>query len=127
MDVLVTARPVVGAIGPRLVSDYGCPPADVPDDLPGTTCFRALQPVLEQLLTGPADPGTIAEAERVLWTQLPALPLYQAQGLVISDPRTDAATRVTPGPLGTGPMTGADTWSEPVGSGESTETSKPGS
>lgn len=127
VDVLVAPRPVVGALGPRLVSDYGCPPPDLPEDLPGTTCFPALQPVLEQLLTGPADPALVAEAERVLWAQLPALPLYQAQGLVISNPQTDAATRVTPGPLGTGPMTGAETWSEPAGSGESTETSEPGS
>ena len=52
-------------------------------------------------------------AERVLWTQLPGLPLYQPLGLVVSTPQTDAATGVGPGPLATGPFTGATRWNEP--------------
>lgn len=126
VDVLVAPRSAYGAIGPRLVSDYGCPPDDVPDDLPGTSCFPALQPLLDQLLTGPADPAVVAEAERVLWRQLPALPLYQNRGLVISNPQTDASTRVTPGPIATGPMTGAKTWGEPEGSSEAVSTNEAG-
>ncbi|BBF99900.1 MULTISPECIES: ABC transporter family substrate-binding protein [Pseudonocardia] len=118
VDVLVASRPAYGALGPRLNSAYGCPPDDVDEDLPGTSCFPVLQPLLDELTGSVADPGVVAEAERVLWRQLPALPLYQAQGLVISNRETDASTRVTPGPVATGPMTGAQTWSEPEGSRE---------
>ncbi|MBP2370842.1 ABC transporter substrate-binding protein [Pseudonocardia parietis] len=126
VDVLVAPRPAYGAVGPRLESEYGCPPDDIPDDLPGVSCFPILQPLLDQLLTGPADPAVVAEAERVLWRQLPALPLYQTQGLVISNRETDAATRVTPGPISTGPMTGAETWAEPEGSSEVVSTNEAG-
>ncbi len=113
VDVLVAPRAVTGAVGPRLDSAYGCPAPGVPADSPASSCFPALQPLFDQLRTGPADPATVAEAERILWTQLPALPLYQPQGLVVSTPATDAATRVTPGPLSTGPLTGAQRWAEP--------------
>nr|WP_255426318.1 ABC transporter family substrate-binding protein [Pseudonocardia sp. C8] len=126
VDIVVAPRPAYGAIGPRLDSDYGCPPDDVPDDLPGTSCFPALQPLLDELRTGPADPSVVVEAERVLWRQLPALPLYQAQGLVISNRETDAATHVTPGPIETGPMSGARTWAEPAGSSEVVPTDEAG-
>ncbi|NWJ71241.1 ABC transporter family substrate-binding protein [Pseudonocardia sp. ICBG1122] len=119
VDVLVAPRAAYGAIGPRLDSDYGCPADAVPGELPGVACFPALQPLLDELLVADSpDPAVVAEAERVLWRQLPALPLYQAQGLVVSNPQTDAATRVTPGPIATGPMSGARTWAEPEGSGE---------
>lgn len=94
VDVLVAPRAAVGAIGPRLDSDYGCPAAGVPADSPASSCFPALQPLLDQLRAGPADPAAVADAERILWTQLPALPLYQSQGLVISTPAADAATNV---------------------------------
>ncbi|MBW0106224.1 ABC transporter substrate-binding protein, partial [Pseudonocardia sp. KRD-291] len=104
---------VTGAVGPRLDSDYGCPAPGVPADSPASSCFPALQPLLDQLRAGPADPATVAEAERILWRQLPALPLYQSQGLVVSTPATDVATRVSPGPLPTGPFTGAQRWAEP--------------
>ncbi|ANY05989.1 ABC transporter substrate-binding protein [Pseudonocardia sp. HH130630-07] len=126
VDVLVASRPAYGAIGPRLGSDYGCPPEDVPEDLPGMSCFPTLQPLLDELLTGPADPARVAEAERVLWRQLPALPLYQPQGLVVSSRETDAATRVTPGPIRTGPMSSARTWAEPEGSAEEKISKQPG-
>ncbi len=117
--MLVAPRAAYGAIGPRLDSDYGCPADAVPGELPGVACFPALQPLLDELLVAESpDPAVVAEAERVLWRQLPALPLYQAQGLVVSNPQTDAATRVTPGPIATGPMSGARTWAEPEGSGE---------
>ncbi|MEQ3551577.1 ABC transporter family substrate-binding protein [Pseudonocardia nematodicida] len=118
VDVVVVPRPAYGAIGPRLNSDYGCPPDGVGDDLPGTSCFPALQPLLDELLTGPEDPAVIGEAERVLWRQLPALPLYQAQGLVVSNRQTDESTRVTPGPIATGPLSSAKDWGEPEGSAE---------
>lgn len=126
VDLLVAPRPAYGEIGPRLDSDYGCPPGDLPEDLPGTSCFPALQPLLDELLVGDADPAVVGEAERVLWRQLPALPLFQAQGLVISNRETDAATRVTPGPIQSGPMTGARTWAEPEGSAEEEMSTQPG-
>ncbi|MDN5918809.1 MAG: ABC transporter substrate-binding protein, partial [Pseudonocardia sp.] len=113
VDVLVAPRAVVGAVGPRLDSAYGCPAPGVPADSPASSCFPTLQPLLDQLRVGPADPATVAEVERILWRQLPALPLYQSQGLVVSTPATDAATGVTPGPLSTGPFTGAQGWAEP--------------
>ena len=113
VDILVGQRSTLGAIGPRLDSDYGCPPPTMPADTPGISCFPALQPLLDQLRAGPATPETVADAERILWTQLPALPLYQPQGLVVTTATTNSAFRVTPGPEATGPFTGAQLWKEP--------------
>ncbi len=116
VDVFVGARSAVGAPGPRLDSEYGCPAPAVPAEAPATSCFPAVQPLLDRLTTAesaPADPAALADADRVLWTQLPGLPLYQPLGLVVSSPQADAATRVAPGPLATGPFTGATRWNEP--------------
>lgn len=116
VDVLVGPRPAVGAEGPRLDSEYGCPDPAVPAGSPAVSCFPSVQPMLDRLTTAetaPADPAALAEAERVLWTQLPGVPLYQPLGLVVSTPQTDAATHVGPGPLATGPFTGATDWNEP--------------
>jgi hypothetical protein len=46
----------------------------------------------------------------VLWAQLPALPLFQPVNLLVSTSTADAATSVGPGPLSTGPLTGAQHW-----------------
>jgi hypothetical protein len=45
-----------------------------------------------------------------LWTQLPVLPLFQPVTLVVSTPPADAVTGVGPGPLVSGPVTGAERW-----------------
>ncbi|GEL18558.1 ABC transporter family substrate-binding protein [Pseudonocardia asaccharolytica] len=119
VDLMVLPRVVGGDLGSRLASDYGCPRATTgvadPPATPTGFCFPALQPILSRLLTGPADPETVAAVERVLWAQLPALPLFQPVTLVVSTPTADAATGIGPGPLGTGPVTGAQRWVQPGG------------
>lgn len=119
VDVLVGPRTVGGDPGSELASDYGCalPTALVPDPpVPPTGfCFPALQLLLESLATGgeAADAARFGVAEQVLWAQLPALPLFQPVGLVVSSPAADAATGVGPGPLTEGPLAGAAGWRAP--------------
>ena len=71
--------------------------------------------MLESLAGGdePADAERFAAAEALLWTQLPALPLFQPVGLVVSSPEADAVTGIGPGPLTEGPLSGAAGWREP--------------
>ena len=117
-DVLVLPRAVGGPIGPQLASDYGCPDptATVPNPpaSPGGFCSAALQPDLEALATAAVpDPALLETVERVLWAQLPALPLFQPVSLLVSTPAGAAATGFGPGPLVTGPLTGAQRWVPP--------------
>ncbi|MBW0136465.1 ABC transporter family substrate-binding protein [Pseudonocardia abyssalis] len=120
VDVIVGPRTVGGAPGTELASDYGCalPTAVVPDppSTPTGFCFPALQLLLESLAAGSGedDPARFATAERVLWMQLPALPLFQPVGLVVSSAAADAATGIAPGPLTEGPLAGAARWNEPA-------------
>ncbi|NMH91578.1 ABC transporter family substrate-binding protein [Pseudonocardia bannensis] len=118
VDVLVQPRTVGGDLGTELSSDFGCPRATAavadPPPTPTGFCFPALQPLLDSLLTGPANPQLAATVERVLWAQVPALPLFQPVTLVVSTPTSDAATGIGPGPLRTGPATGAQRWTAPV-------------
>lgn len=119
VDVLVGPRTVGGDPGTELASDYGCalPTALVPDPpVPPTGfCFPALQLLLASLAAGgeAADAERFGVAEQVLWAQLPALPLFQPVGLVVSSPAADAATGVVPGPLTEGPLAGAAEWRAP--------------
>jgi ABC-type transport system substrate-binding protein len=121
VDVLVRPRAVGGDLGAQLASDYGCaiPTATVPNPpaTPTAFCSTALQPVLDSLANAATpDPGQLATTERVLWAQLPALPLFQPVGLVVSTTAGDAATAgIGPGPLTTGPLTGAQRWTAPPG------------
>jgi hypothetical protein len=83
-----------------------------------TTCSSALQPLLDELLTDatPATAATTRDAvEKLLWSQVPALPLFQPVSLLASTPAADAGTAVGPGPLSTGPLTGAQRWTAPPG------------
>ena len=83
-----------------------------------TTCSSALQPLLDELLTDPdgATAATTREAvEKLLWSQVPALPLFQPVSLLVSTPGADTGTAVGPGPLSTGPLTGAQHWAQPPG------------
>jgi ABC-type transport system substrate-binding protein len=121
VDVLVRPRAVGGDLGSQLASDYGCatPTATVPNPPtpPTAFCSTALQPVLDTLVNA-AIPNAdqVATTERVLWAQLPALPLFQPVGLVVSTTAGDAATAgIGPGPLTTGPLTGAQRWTAPPG------------
>nr|WP_246085910.1 ABC transporter substrate-binding protein [Pseudonocardia hydrocarbonoxydans] len=118
-DVVVGPRTVGGDPGTELASDYGCAlPTDVVPEPPATPtgfCFPALQLLLESLAAGSGadDPARFAAAESVLWTQLPALPLFQPVSLVVSSAAADAATGIAPGPLTEGPLAGAAQWREP--------------
>jgi ABC-type transport system substrate-binding protein len=123
VDVVVRPRTAGGDPATELASDYGCadpvPPAGPParPSVP-TTCSSALQPLLDELLADP-DPATAAvtreAVEKLLWSQVPALPLFQPVSLLVSTPAADTGTSVGPGPLATGPLTGAQRWSEPPG------------
>jgi hypothetical protein len=118
VDVVVRPRSVGGDPATELASDYGCvdPPAPGPSAVP-TTCSSALQPLLDELVADPDAPtaGATRDAvEKLLWTQVPALPLFQPVSLVVSTPSADAGTAVGPGPLLTGPLTGAQRWTAPA-------------
>jgi len=119
-DLIVMPRAVGGPLGPQLASDYGCPdpsPA-LPDPpaLPNGFCSAALQPVLSSLASAATpDPDQLATVERVLWAQLPVLPLFQPVSQLVSTGPGATATGFAPGPLSTGPLTGAQRWSAPLG------------
>lgn len=117
VDLMVLPRTVGGDVGTELASDYGCPQptalVPAPPRAPAGFCFPALQPLLDELVSAEPRAGVAAGVERLLWTQLPALPLYQAVTLVVSTPAADALTGVGPGPLITGPVTGAERWRPP--------------
>ncbi len=118
-DLIVLPRTVGGAPGTELASDYGCPtPTAAVSDPPRSStgfCFPALQPLLDELVSATPRPTTSAVVERVLWQQLPALPLFQPVTLVVSTAAADAVTGIGPGPFQTGPVTGAERWRAPVG------------
>ena len=113
-DMIILPRTVGGDLGTELASDFGCPnpTALVPDPPRSPTgfCFPALQPLFDELVSADPRPTTAGVVERVLWAQLPVLPLFQPENLVVSTPAADTATGVTPGPLSTGPLTGAQRW-----------------
>ena len=120
VDVLVGPRTVGGDPGTELASDYGCAlPTGVVAEPPTPSmgfCFPVLQLLLESLATGQGgadEAARFAVAEQVLWAQLPALPLFQPVGLVVSSAAADTATGITPGPLTEGPLAGAARWSAP--------------
>jgi ABC-type transport system substrate-binding protein len=113
-DIVVTPRPAGGDLGTELASDYGCATATpgVPDPPKaiGGSCLTAIAPLLALLLSPQPGTDTAASVERILWQQLPALPLFQPVTLVVSTPRSDAVTGVGPGPLLGGPLAGAPRW-----------------
>ncbi|MCW0216144.1 MAG: ABC transporter family substrate-binding protein [Pseudonocardia sp.] len=119
-DLIVRPRAVGDDLGAQLASDYGCgtptPTVPNPPRSPADFCSAALQPVLDGLATEAIpDPEQLATTERVLWAQLPALPLFQPVSLVVSTATGDAATGgIGPGPLTTGPLTGAQRWAAPL-------------
>ena len=117
-DLLVLPRTSGGDPGTELASDYGCPAptslVPTPPRSPTGFCFAALQPALDDLISPSPRADAMAEVERVLWQQLPALPLFQPVTLVVSTAAADAATGVGPGPLRTGPITGAQGWRPPA-------------
>lgn len=119
VDLMVLPRTVGGDLGSELASDYGCPvPTSlVPSPPPPLTgfCFPALQPALDELTSPDPRPETVGTVEQVLWAQLPALPLFQPVTLVASTAQADSVTGIAPGPLQTGPLTGAEEWRATTG------------
>jgi len=122
VDLVVRPRTVGGDVATDLASDYGCDDPVTPNGPPPrpsvpTTCSSALQPLLNELLADPdgSNAGeTRAAVEKLLWSQVPALPLFQPVSLLVSTAGADAGTGVGPGPLTTGPLTGAQHWTEPA-------------
>lgn len=116
-DLLVLPRTTGGDPGTQLASDYGCPQptplVPVPPRPPTGFCFAALQPALDDLVSPTPRSDAAAAVEQVLWQQLPALPLFQPVTLVVSTAAADVATGIGPGPLLTGPTTGAWGWKQP--------------
>ena len=91
--------------------------------MPAPTCSESLQPLLDDLVSDFDGSDTAANqeaVEKLLWEQVPALPLFQPVTLVVSTPGADAVTAVGPGPLTTGPLTGAQRWTERPGEGQET-------
>jgi ABC-type transport system substrate-binding protein len=121
VDIVVRPRTVGGDPATQLASSYGCadpvtPAGPPPRPAVPTTCTSALQPLLDELITAPDGPTASATrdaVEKLLWSQVPALPLFQPVSLLVSTPGADAVTNVGPGPLATGPLTGAQHWTEP--------------
>ncbi len=116
VDVLVMPRTVGGDPGTELMSDYGCPASTqaVPDPPPGPSgyCNAALRPLMLAAITGEQLPTAeaLATAEGILWTETPVIPLYQPTSLLAVTPAAEAATGIGPGPLLTGPLSGAQRW-----------------
>lgn len=116
---MVLPRTVGGDMGTQLASDYGCPmPTSLVPDPPRPPtgfCLPSLRPAFDELVSASPQAETVTEVEQVLWRQLPALPLFQPVTLVVSTAAADAATGVGPGPLVTGPTTGAEEWRPTTG------------
>ncbi|MGE0297587.1 ABC transporter family substrate-binding protein [Pseudonocardia sp.] len=117
VDITVLSRPLDDTPGPELAASYLCPPASalVPDppEPPGGSCIAQLRPLYVALLAGVGGDTIRDLVERELWARMPALPLFQPVTLVVSTRAADAATGIGPGPLTTGPTTGAERWAEP--------------
>lgn len=117
VDMMVLSRALDDAAGPELAAEYVCPPPSVlvpdPPDPPAGSCVRELRPLFPALLTGVGGDTVRGLVERELWARTPALPLFQPVTLVVSTPQADAATGIGPGPLTTGPLSGAQGWTEP--------------
>lgn len=113
-DVIVAPRAVGGDPGTELASAYGCPAATtlVPDPPRSPTgfCAPAMQPLFDELMSAAPRTDTAATVERILWEQMPVLPLFQPVTLVVSTPSADAATSIGPGSLVGGPLAGAPRW-----------------
>ena len=119
VDIMVLPRSVGGDLGTELASNYGCavPTAAVaaPARTPTGFCSAAVQPLLNELMSADPRPDAVTAVEQALWSQVPALPLFQPVTLVVSTAASDGLTGIGPGPLATGPATGAERWRPPRG------------
>jgi ABC-type transport system substrate-binding protein len=113
-DLIVTPRAVGGDLGTSLASAYGCPAPTAlvpnPPRRPTGFCAPAMQPLFDELMSASPRADTAAVVERILWEQMPVLPLFQPVTLVASTVSADTATSIGPGSLVGGPLTGASRW-----------------
>ncbi|MGI5127573.1 ABC transporter substrate-binding protein [Pseudonocardia sp. CA-107938] len=114
VDLMVLPRPAGADPATAIASEFGCVTGDPTgaEEAPGPTgfCQPLLDPLLDELMSADPRPSTAAVVEKELWAQAAELPLFQPVGLVVSTPAADAATAIGPGPLLTGPLTGAQRW-----------------
>jgi ABC-type transport system substrate-binding protein len=113
VDIAVVPQPFGGDPASTLASAFGCRPAS-PDTTasvpanPAGFCDSALQPMIDNALTGTA---TIADAlsvvEPPLWQQFVSIPLFQLTSVLVT--RAEV-TGVDVGPPFVGPFAGASLW-----------------
>jgi ABC-type transport system substrate-binding protein len=118
VDIAVVPQPVGGDPASTLASAYGCRPASgdttvsVPAN-PAGFCDPALQPMIDNALTGAA---TVADAlsvvEPQLWQQYVSIPLFQLTTVLVT--RSEVAG-VGTGPPFIGPFAGAALWRRVTG------------
>ena len=113
IDIAVVPQPAGGDPATLLASAHGCPlvvPAGVPIAEPNTagSCDVALQPLIEEVLTGRTPLDTAAPVlEPALWDAVVSVPLYQHASLLVTTP---VLRGVQPGALLEGPLAGAARW-----------------
>jgi ABC-type transport system substrate-binding protein len=113
VDIAVVPRVDTGDSAAVLASTFGCRPAPedggtpIPANLSGF-CDQAVQPVIEQALSGEVLLADALKAiEPVLWQQAVALPLFQVADLLVVLP---VAGDVTAGAPFAGPLSTARGW-----------------
>ncbi|QFZ16740.1 ABC transporter family substrate-binding protein [Saccharothrix syringae] len=113
VDIAVVPQLDTGDSAAVLASAFGCrtsPEAGgtpIPGNLSGF-CDQAVQPVIEQALTGEVLlSDALAAVEPVLWQQAVSMPLFQVADLLVVLPE---ARGVTAGAPFAGPLSGAPTW-----------------
>lgn len=113
VDIAVVPQVDAGDSAAVLASTFGCRPSPedggtpIPANLSGF-CDQAVQPVIEQALTGQvllAD--ALKTIEPVLWQQAVSMPLFQVADLLVVLPEADG---VTAGAPFAGPLSTARTW-----------------
>jgi len=113
IDIAVVPQPAGGDPATLLASAHGCPlvvPAEAPTAEPNTagSCDLALQPLIEDVLTGRTSLDTAASVlEPALWDAVVSVPLYQHASLLVTTPVLQG---VQPGALLEGPLAGAARW-----------------
>jgi ABC-type transport system substrate-binding protein len=110
VDIAVVPQPTAGDPGTQLASWYGCPlvvPARLEPARPNPAglCDLALQPLIEQALTG--DVAVLPAVESALWELAVTIPLYQQASLLVT---TEQLPGVTPGTTLEGPFSAAPYW-----------------
>jgi ABC-type transport system substrate-binding protein len=113
VDIAVVPQPVGGDPVSTLASAYGCRQASqdttvsVPAN-PAGCCDPALQPMIDNALTGTAALSeALSVVEPQLWQQYCSIPLFQLTSVLVTRPEV---TGVDIGPPFIGPFAGASLW-----------------